>query len=297
MIRTLKEKPIPSQPAAVVHEFDDDRMDGDEAQMGRGGRGLCAPVGQDALDLEDEAMSRVKLALPLLWNAQKLASRLAEDPWEFSVEWPELRQAGLTCNEGRWLIHRGLAKHAKEVTSATDEWRRFVPYASLALSERTCLVLTDEGCRFACQIESCGNAAANGRGVEVAGPVSRELINGFGYRVDGAHGRQADGGEGAVVTKPRGDRDRRQLRVGLRVVKEFKVPASNQEIILAVFEEEEWPAKIDDPLPRNPQIDPQRRLHDTINSLNRNQRHQLLHFGADGLGRGVRWELVRKQPL
>ena len=56
-------------------------------------------------------------------------------------------------------------------------------------------------------------------------------------------------------------------------------------------------AKIDDPLPRNPQIDPQRRLHDTINSLNRNQRHQLLHFGADGLGRGVRWELITKQPL
>jgi hypothetical protein len=54
---------------------------------------------------------------------------------------------------------------------------------------------------------------------------------------------------------------------------------------------EDWPAKIDDPLPRSPEIDPQRRLHDTINSLNRNQPRRLVHFGADGLGRGVRWRL------
>ena len=69
------------------------------------------------------------------------------------------------------------------------------------------------------------------------------------------------------------------------------MPAANQEIILAVFQEEDWPAKIDDPLPRSPEIDPQRRLHDTINSLNRNQRQRLVRSGADGLGRGVRWRL------
>jgi hypothetical protein len=93
---------------------------------------------------------------------------------------------------------------------------------------------------------------------------------------------------------PKWDSDRRQLRVDATIVKEFKVPATNQVIILAVFEEENWPPKIDDPLPQKSDIDPQRRLHDTINSLNRRQRHRLLHFGADGLGRGIRWDFLGK---
>ncbi len=70
------------------------------------------------------------------------------------------------------------------------------------------------------------------------------------------------------------------------------MPAMNQEIVLAVFEEERWPPRIDDPLRWKSDIDPQRRLHDTINSLNRRQRHRLVHFSADGLAQGIRWELV-----
>ena len=72
------------------------------------------------------------------------------------------------------------------------------------------------------------------------------------------------------------------------------MPAMNQEIVLAVFEEEGWPPRIDDPLPWKSDIDPQRRLHDTINSLNRRQRQRLVHFSADGLAQGIRWELVEK---
>jgi hypothetical protein len=32
-------------------------------------------------------------------------------------------------------------------------------------------------------------------------------------------------------------------------------------------------------------------LHDTINTLNRHQKHLLVHFLGDGTGEGVRWEL------
>ena len=103
-----------------------------------------------------------------------------------------------------------------------------------------------------------------------------------------------NGAGAAEPQRPKWDRDRRQLRVGPNIVKEFKVPAMNQEMILAVFEEERWPTKIDDPLPRKSDIDPQRRLHDTINSLNRRQRHRLVHFSADGLAQGILWELVEK---
>ena len=59
------------------------------------------------------------------------------------------------------------------------------------------------------------------------------------------------------------------------IVKEFKVPAANQEAILAAFQEEGWVPRIDDPLAPQLNQDSKRWLHDTINSLNRNQKHEL----------------------
>jgi hypothetical protein len=255
-----------------------------------GGAGGNAPTGTDRA-LPGDGVLNIELGfdpdgllipfptlssgLNLLWNAVKLAKGLAEDAWQFSIEWPELRRAGLTCNDARWLIHRGLVLPAREVTSATDGRRKFEPYASLGLSDATCLLLTEKGCRLARRMaEARGTPAADAGGKPPAPAPGDEA-----------------GGEIWNLLKPLWDRDRRELRLGQRVVKEFKVPAANQEIILAVFQEEDWPEKIDDPLPRSPEIDPQRRLHDTINSLNRNQRQRLVHFGADGLGRGVRWRL------
>ena len=63
---------------------------------------------------------------------------------------------------------------------------------------------------------------------------------------------------------------------------------------LAVFEEEQWPSRIDDPLPQQNGQDPKRRLHDTINSLNRKQKNGLIRFSGDGRGAGVRWKLVAR---
>jgi hypothetical protein len=74
------------------------------------------------------------------------------------------------------------------------------------------------------------------------------------------------------------------------------VPAANQERVLAAFEEEGWPVHIDDPLPPSPDQDSKRRLHDTINSLNRNQKCPLIRFVGDGTGQGVRWEFVGGTP-
>ena len=89
---------------------------------------------------------------------------------------------------------------------------------------------------------------------------------------------------------PKWDRDRQELRVGSIVVKQFKVPAANQEVILSAFEEESWPPRIDDPLPPHGEQTPKRRLQETIKSLNRNQKRALVRFLGDGSGQGVRWE-------
>jgi hypothetical protein len=75
-------------------------------------------------------------------------------------------------------------------------------------------------------------------------------------------------------------------------VKLFKVPAINQEAVLAAFEEEEWPPRIDDPLSPRGEQNPKRRLHDTITALNRNQKAPLIRFFGDGSGQGVRWEFT-----
>ena len=232
----------------------------------------------DGMAGEDMSL-QVGLGLLLLLESSAYARMLDEDPWEFSVEWPELRRLGLNCNEGRWLIHQGLVGHAREVTTLEDSRRRFVASTNLSLSERTCLILTEEGHALARRIAESSDAEID----SVAGtPVAVHL---------GRLGRR-NGDGAAALQLPTWDGERRQLRVGSRVVKEFKVPAMNQEIVLAVFEEEQWPPRIDDPLPWKSDIDPQRRLHDTINSLNRRQRHRLVHFSADGLAQGIRWELV-----
>lgn len=227
--------------------------------------------------VERRIIRQVHAGLQFLCDSHAQARELMRDPWEFAVEWSELQRLGLTCNDVRWLIHQGLVEHASEITGMEDSHRRFVPCSSLALSGRCCLIVTDAGIRFLRRAAEQGELAAEPDAKPSSPP-------------------EADDGKlGVVRVVPKWDRDRRQLRVGGRVVKEFKVPAPNQEIVLAVFEEEKWPPKIDDPLPHQAHIDPQRRLHDTINSLNRRQRHRLVHFGADGLGQGVRWEMLTKQ--
>jgi hypothetical protein len=95
-----------------------------------------------------------------------------------------------------------------------------------------------------------------------------------------------------TLKRPRWNGQLRELRCGELLVKEFRRPAPNQELVLTAFEEEGWPTQIDDPLPGTAGVDPRQRLHDTIIRLNRNQRNHLVHFRGDGSGKGVRWEWV-----
>jgi hypothetical protein len=80
--------------------------------------------------------------------------------------------------------------------------------------------------------------------------------------------------------------------VGSRVVKEYRVPCPNQEAVLAAFEEEGWPHRIDDPLSPQGEIEPKSRLHDTIKRLNRHHKEPLIRFQGDGTGEGVCWGYV-----
>ena len=94
-----------------------------------------------------------------------------------------------------------------------------------------------------------------------------------------------------IPLKPSYDAMRRELSLRGVIVKRFRVPARNQELILSAFAEEGWPAQIDDPLPYVCNVDPRTRLHDVINRLNRSQINCLMSFHGNGRGDGVRWQL------
>jgi hypothetical protein len=232
--------------------------------------GVGLPNGATALVGGVSALSeKMVAALRFLAEAKQFAQQLHRNPWDFAVEIDCLRELGLTCNDFRRLACEGWIEHAREVTAVNDRARIFQPDRPLCFSKTTCVVLAD------------------GMGALLEKLAVTSDVKGAGGQTS-----TAVAGNGHVdAPRPKWDSDRQELRVGDVVVKHFKVPAVNQELILAVFEEEGWPVRIDDPLPPHPEQDPKRRLHDTINSLNRNQRHAMLRFLGDGHGLGIRWKL------
>ena len=223
---------------------------------------------------------RIKQALGLLLESYDYAQDVGCDLWEFAVEADHLLPLGLTASDCRWLHYRGLVEHARELTALGEDRRTFRRGGVLKINRRTCFVLTETGEQFARTLA--------GDSVVIPMTAAPDLPPGFLAKKSGlSH-------DSAPNVTPTWDRDRQQLRVGRIIVKEFKVPAPNQEAILSAFQEENWAPRIDDPLPPLADVEPKRRLHDTISSLNRNQREPLIRFLGDGSGQGARWEFTRQ---
>jgi len=201
-------------------------------------------------------LAHARRALRLLCEAWDAAVAENQDIWQFAVEIGQLRALGLDHTELRCLLCRRLLEHAAESTEVGADRRTFRPLKTLVLPEQTCFVLTGKGR----EETSCPAAL-----IAAEQPTTRR-----------ARSPRWEGGE-------------RQLWWGKSLVKEFRVPATNQERVLAALQEEGWPMRIDDPLPPERNIDPKSRLHDTIKALNRHQRHRLLRFSGDGRGWGVCW--------
>ena len=91
---------------------------------------------------------------------------------------------------------------------------------------------------------------------------------------------------GSEVQTPKYDSQLRELTFGKVLLKKFKQPAENQELILQAFEEEGWPDRIDNPLPRQTQHSV------TVRDLNRNMKSSAIRFELDGTGNGIIWKPV-----
>lgn len=169
----------------------------------------------------------------------------------------------ITEDHLRWMVGKGLIQHLVE-TQPNAPYRRFENGGPI-FGSQSCFIITASGESF-----------IGGREPVTVAP-------------------SRDGGQSDTPSElvPVWDDLRRCLSFGDVIVKQFRVPARNQETILRCFQEEGWPPKIDDPLSPSGSIDTRRRLHDTINSLNRCQRNYLLRFAGDGWGTGVKWETLQ----
>ncbi len=206
---------------------------------------------------------KVKPALVALLEACDYAEDTESDRWDFAIGIGHLRELGLTPTDLRWLARKRYVEHAREVTRLEDDERDFRPTGNLSFCRRTCFVLTETGISKL-----------------ICGRPGDERLNSVGK------------GEAAFV---RWYPESRKLLVNGKLVKRFKWPAVNQETVLTAFQEEDWPERIDDPLPPRDELNSKRRLADTIKCLNRRQTNSLIHFRGDGTGEDIVWELVERR--
>ncbi len=215
----------------------------------------------------------LRQVLGQLAEASAYAAERQCDPWFFAVEMQSLRGLGASVNLLRWLWHKGFLARADEVTRPSDRTRKFRPCHNLVRPQRPCFILTPAGEQFAAGV--LGQPVACWLPVAAASEAARP----------------------AAAATPQWDARGRTLRVGALVVKGYRLPSPNQEAVLAAFQEEGWPRRIDDPLPPKDDQSPKCRLHDTIKRLNRHQQHDLVHFFGDGTGQGACWRYVDHAPL
>jgi hypothetical protein len=215
------------------------------------------------------------LAFVLLLQAREYAQRAGRSSWDFAIERSLLLRAGLTINDLRWLVYSGYLECAREATKDNDNTRVFCNGGAVsAITGRNCcFVLTDAGEAYLLSLRN-GTQTLSKIWVGVSSQDTRQTTGDLAAYLS-QHSTAASSVRcetGGAPPLPSWDSHRRELYFGGELIKKFKIPSPNQEQILTVFEEENWPVRIDDPLSCLADSDPKQRLRETIRSLIRNQR-------------------------
>jgi hypothetical protein len=166
-----------------------------------------------------------------------------------------------------WLLHQGHVEHLQPSLAGSDGRSGLVVVDRLILSEDSHFVLTD-------------------RGVEFAQALILDMMLAGEKQDHNATWEELLLGQ----LLPRFDPEQRVFSWGWHLLKSFRQPAFNQELILRTGEELSWPDWFDDPLPKVAGKSPKVRLHETIQNLNRRQKKPLIRFTGDGTGRRIGWE-------
>ena len=219
--------------------------------------------------LDAAVRQRVEQALLALLQALRYAEDVQRSPWEFAVDLPQMRELGLTLNDLRWLVCKGFVASSP---SGSPETKRLAPSNGggevLSFPRDTRFCITPAG------VHQIGPRAA------LAPQRAAELAAASGQR-------SLPPQQAAAV--PQWDSDLRELRFGGQLIRRFRSPSPNQEVVLTAFQEAGWPPFINDPLPFCAEPDRKQRLDDTIGRLNRHRMHRLLRFETDLSGLAVRW--------
>jgi hypothetical protein len=187
-------------------------------------------------------------------------------PYQITVPWTRLREYGATDSLLLWMFYFAHVDHLLPAAGGRRCNSRLEPCKSLIFREASCFALTDLGDRFACEFLEA---------------IFDKSVDDFRIAWDKLK---------LGKLKPCFNREQRLFTWGEHLLKRFRQPCANQEIILCTGEELHWPDWFDDPLPRRKGHNPKVRLHDTIKDLNRRQLGYLIHFKGDGTGMRVGWE-------
>ncbi|WDQ16644.1 hypothetical protein [Rhodopirellula sp. P2] len=203
--------------------------------------------------------------LQALQEAREYATDLQCSAQEFAISVADAESMGIGTNDLIWMTRKGWVR-----TFGTEEFQLDVGELDSALPSsgwrHARFVLGDLGLRLV-QGGSELSVAEMPNAVEPSSRCS------------------------SPASKPSWDPERHELTFQGKLVKRFRWPATNQEVVLSAFQEESWPLRIDDPLPGADDLEPKRRLSDTIKCLNRNQQYSLLRFRGDGTGEGIIWDI------
>ena len=164
-----------------------------------------------------------------------------------------------------WMLYQAHIEHFQNLPGPDTGPATLVSVTSLAMLPTSCFALTTAGAAFADRF--LADVFAPEPPIRAA--ARRELPSGRPV--------------------PCYDMHERVWTWGPYVLKHFRQPALNQELILCTAEELDWLDWFDDPLPRRSGLNPKTRLHETIKDLNRRQTPYLVHFQGDGTGRRIGW--------
>ena len=204
--------------------------------------------------------------LQILVEANEYSSDLTISPWAFSVGFSEASMMGINLNDLHWMTRRNWIQCRHGKRELFNEG--FVQHEIVKGSE---FIILSSGIMALRSAQKEDVAAVPLHSLKVSHANGYTLSDDF--------------------STPKWNVERRELTVSGTVVKRFRWPAPNQEMILSVFSEEGWPSRIEDPLPQGKGLDPKRRLGDTIKCLNRNQNVNLIRFRGDGTGEGILWDI------
>jgi hypothetical protein len=204
-----------------------------------------------------------------IFSAARWEARIGRLPvYEGAMALARLRELDIPDAILTWMMYQAHIDHLLPTCRESGRQGKPQPVASLQFGQASAFVLTDAGADF-----------ANGFLADVLVPEEDSFDRAW---------------EGLLLRPllPSYDREGRVFCWGRHVIKWFRQPSFNQEVVLRAGEAQGWPSWFDVSLVRRKGRNLKVCLHDTLKDLNRRQAFPLIHFKGDGSGTRVGWDFL-----